>query len=67
VFADVRRRQTVECHDLRDESKEFGTLFNLTAYTAIPGGLYLQGGGGGSTADAEGEALAILASFHEQG
>jgi len=48
------------------ESKELGTLYNLTAYTEIPGGLYLLGGGEGSAPDAEGEALAILASFHEQ-
>ncbi len=48
------------------ESKEFGTLFNLTAYTQIPSGLYLRGGGSGGGADAEGEALAILASFREQ-
>jgi hypothetical protein len=48
------------------ESKEFGTLYNLTAYTEIPGGFYLRGGGGGSAADAEGETLAILASFRQQ-
>ena len=47
------------------ESKEFGTLYNLTAYSKLPGGLYLRGGGGGAAADAEGEVLAIFASFHE--
>ena len=47
------------------ESKEFGTLYNLTAYSAIPGGLYLRAGGSGSAPDAEAEALAILASYHQ--
>jgi hypothetical protein len=47
------------------ESTELGTLYNLTAYSQIRAGLYLRGGGEGAGADAEGEALAILASFSE--